>query len=320
MPTNARFWTIPANGTTPTPDQPIQSYELQPHTTYELNAQQLSFTTGAGRDDTPPTEPGIGYVSITLARPTGDVASLAISGTFDQDTAVVRVRLVTANGWVTYYTTPDALHVCDAGIAVEAGPVHVEIVALDLAGNASSPATFDATATFDPAYEPFCGEAHHHVRCGTPLVALVYFAPFIGLVALVVLLLVVAIRSGRRRGHAEVEPLSLASATFLARAVRLRAHITLAAAAVAGGVASLNDGLLVLAFIASPVLVWLVIAALVRWAQASQFSRLLGYDGVTAEVHGDRVTIVVGGKVAFLRASPRLVERAKRNALPRASL
>jgi hypothetical protein len=32
------------------------------------------------------------------------------------------------------------------------------------------------------------------------------------------------------------------------------------------------------------------------------------------------VTIVVGGKVAFLRASPKLVERAKRNALPRASL
>ena len=55
VPTNARFWTLPASGTTSAPDQPIQSYELQPHTAYELNAQRLSFTTGDGRDDSTST-------------------------------------------------------------------------------------------------------------------------------------------------------------------------------------------------------------------------------------------------------------------------
>src|SRR5690349_19155694 len=66
VPTNARFWDIPASGRTSTPDQRIQVYELAPHTTYELNAPHLRFTTGDGRDDTPPVDPRIDMVWIRL--------------------------------------------------------------------------------------------------------------------------------------------------------------------------------------------------------------------------------------------------------------
>jgi hypothetical protein len=318
VPTNARFWTIPSD----TPDQPIQSYELQPHTAYELAQQHLSFTTGAGADHTPPIEPGVGNISIQLAPGSvhglRQVALVRVSANFDADTAVVRFDIRDGDRRIVFYTTPDALSVCDPGFSLSGDDVDIDVVAIDLAGNESSPGGAYAQPVEEAYYAPDCDE--HHLRCGTPLIAIVYLAPSIGLIALVVLLLVVAIRSARRRAHAEAEPLSIASAVYLARAVRLRARITLASVAVIGGAASANDAIAVVAFTISPFLAALAIPALVRWAQASRFARLLRYDGVSAEVQGDRVTIVIGGKVAFLRASPKLVERAKRNALPRASL
>ena len=311
VPTNARFWTLPP--TADTPDQPIQSYELAPHTTYELEAQHLSFTTGAGPDDTPPMEPGVGALTFVIVAGTYE---LHIAATFDSDTAVVRIRFRDQ----TYWTTPDRPTLCIAYTPGMGGTAEAEVVAFDLAGNASAPVTIHTTAWLVQPDQATCYDEHHHVRCGTPLIAFVYFAPFIGLVGLVVMLLAVAIRAARRRAHAEIEPLSIASATYLARAVRLRAHLSLAfVAAIAAG-ASVSDWLAMAAILVSPLLAVLAIGALIRWTQASRFSRLLGYDGVAAEVQADRVTIVVGGKVAFLRASPKLVAKAKRNALPRASL
>lgn len=323
VPTNARFWTIPATGITDTPDQPIQRYELAAHTAYELNAQQLSFTTGAGRDDTPPTSPGVGSLSIDLAPGAFNgrrtVAGMHISGMFDDDTAIVRITITDGDQRVVYYTTPHAMSVCDPGFTLSGKDVDVQIVAIDLAGNESAPAVAYAEPLEEAYYRPTCHD-EHHTRCGTPLVALIYLGPVIGLVAIILLVVVIAVRSSRSRAHSEAEPLAIASALYLARAVRLRAHVWLGVVLGSMAIATVDDGALVLAFFASPILVWLAIRSVARWAQASRFLRLLGYDGVSAEVHGDRVTIVVGGKVAFLRASPKLVDNAKRNALPTARL
>jgi hypothetical protein len=254
----------------------------------------------------------VGAVSFVEA---GDHTELHLAATFDSDTAVVRVRF----RGQTYWTTPNMPTVCGAALA-PGSDAEAEVVAFDLAGNASAPATIGVTRYVVPEEQATCFEDHHHVRCGNPLIAVVYLAPFIGLIGLALMLVVVAFRASRRRGHADIEPLSIASAVYLARAVRLRAHIALAFVMLCSAGASINDGIAVLAILGSPVLIAIAIGALVRWAQASRFARLLGYDGVTAEIHGDRVTIVVGGKVAVLRATPGLIEKAKRNALPKASL
>ena len=51
----------------PLRDQRFTSYELAPHTRYEIRDGGTSFTTGAGPDNSPPVEPGLALVSITLA-------------------------------------------------------------------------------------------------------------------------------------------------------------------------------------------------------------------------------------------------------------
>jgi hypothetical protein len=311
VPTNARFWTIPGGDT---PDQPIQTYELAPHTAYELNAQQLSFTTGAGRDDTPPMEPGVGAISFSTF---GSHDELHIAATFDSDTAVVRVRFRGR----TYWTTPDKPTLCVPAVhAPDSGDA--EVVAFDLAGNASAPVTATAASYLAPKGGATCHAGVIEWRGRGELLGMLFFilAPIAAIIAFVILLMVIGWRSGRDRSSSEPEPLAVASAMYLVRAIRLRCHAGVALVAGSCGIASVNELARDFVAPASPVLIAVAIWSVVRWVQARRITRLLGYDGVTTELRGNRLAAVVGGKVALLLAPTRLIEEAQRNALPRASL
>jgi hypothetical protein len=56
------------------------------------------------------------------------------------------------------------------------------------------------------------------------------------------------------------------------------------------------------------------------WDAATKVLRLASYDGATATVRGDEVTIKIGGKEATLRAAPWRVQRAKAHGVPRATI
>jgi hypothetical protein len=58
----------------------------------------------------------------------------------------------------------------------------------------------------------------------------------------------------------------------------------------------------------------------VGWDAATTVLRLASYDGATATVRGDEVTVEVGGKRASMRAAPSRVWRARQHAIPRASV
>src|SRR3569833_934349 len=92
VPTNARLWRLPA---TSAPDQPIASYELAPHTHYEIRDGNTSFTTGASPDGSAPVEPGLAMVSITLtgSDSTGrkQVSILHVASMMDSDDTDVRL-------------------------------------------------------------------------------------------------------------------------------------------------------------------------------------------------------------------------------------
>jgi hypothetical protein len=113
VPTNARLWRLPA---TAAPDQPIASYELTPHTRYEIRDGGTSFTTGAGGDGSAPVEPDLAMVSITLAGSdaTGrkPVSILHVASTMDADVAVVQLRFLLRYD----------------GVTAEARGAHVEIL------------------------------------------------------------------------------------------------------------------------------------------------------------------------------------------------
>ena len=56
------------------------------------------------------------------------------------------------------------------------------------------------------------------------------------------------------------------------------------------------------------------------WDAATKVLRLAKYDGATATLCGDEMTVTVGGKDATLRAAPWRIRRARDHAIPRATL
>jgi hypothetical protein len=325
VPTNARLWRLPGSGFTTTPDQRIQSYDLAPHTAYELTSLNLSFTTGDGPDDAPPVPPTIGTVAITLDHPLVEgghpIWLLRISGSFDSDTAVVRVALTSAAGTVTYYTTPDELSVCHTGVPLAPGNADVAITAIDLAGNESAPVTYNATATVAPDDFPGC----HEIRGGDPHCGIIWLIRVMGawtllsIASIGYLLIGGAVRASRRE-TAAAEPFAIPAVEALARAVRLRAAATIAAVAAAASFSTRSDEMTMVATLAAPAVATVVCVALARWVRAARTLVLTAYDGAIAEVRRDQVTVSVGGKTERMYASPKCVQRARAHGVPRATL
>jgi hypothetical protein len=321
VPTNARFWRI--TPTTSTPDQRIQVYELAPHTTYDLSAPRLSFTTGDGPDGTPPVDPRIGHVAITLDHTAAGVlhhlAELTIEGTFSTDTAAVRVALTTPSGTVVLYTTPDELNLCDVDLWLAPGNIDLAITAIDLAGNPSSPVTYNATAMVGDEDVAPCNEREPHWRgpcvpfflfeelAWWLLVTLAYLTP----------LVIVSSARARRRRAITPEPIALPAVEALARAIRKAAILRFAAAGAAITIAMRAPAVL---WYASAAIVIFIFVTGVGWDAAAKVLRLASYDGATATVRGDEVTVEVGGKSASMRAAPSRVWRARQHGLPKATL
>lgn len=322
VPTNARFWHIPASGITTTPDQRIQVYELAPHTAYELNAPHLSFTTGDGRDDTPPVAPRIDKVSVALDH-TGvqgvhPVGQLQIDGTFSNDTAIVRIDLTTPSGMTEYFTTPDTLSVCDLGFGLPPGNVDVAITAIDLAGNQSSPVTYNATATVAADDVPTCAPPS---RMRGPCVPFFLVEELgwwlLGPLAYITVLVIVSSARTRRRRAITPDPIALPAVEALARAIRRTAILRFAAVGTVITIATRAPALL---GYASAAIVMFVFVTAAGWDAATKVLRLASYDGATATVRGDEVSIKVGGKEANVRAAPWRVQRAKAHGVPRATI
>jgi hypothetical protein len=335
VPTNARVWLLPANGTWTPVDHAIQPSDLQPQTHYvlDLPLKHTAFTTGGGRDDTAPTAPRIDNVSIALFKviasdvPGSDgpeveptvprrLSRLHISGLFDADTAVVRIDFEQGTETLaTYYTTPDQLDICGLDVSLAPGTVTVVLVALDLAGNASPTVRATTTAVADDAerLKKFKWQCIPPARDEglTPLLVV------LSLLSLIVVLAAIGLRT--RRAQVQAEPIALASLEYLARTVRSHAQLELAIIAAACAAVSVDTlGRVITATF--PLLGWRVLLGLVQWAQARRFLRLLAYDGVTGQLAGDRASIVAGKQVASLRATPRMIARARRHALPKATL
>ena len=311
IPTNARLWRLPA---TSAPDQPIASYELAPHTHYEIRDGNTSFTTGAGRDDSAPVEPGLAMVSITLAGSdsTGrkQVSILHVASMMDSDVAVVRLTFLDALGEVTYYTTPDALSVCEPDIALTAGPVRVTLTALDLAGHASGQQTIETQAILDRSYQPSCRRPVDSA-IGMLLFLLVPIAIVFGLVVLLVINARLSTRAAPAPG-----PMAIPAVEALARTIRLRALVLLVAFAAVCTYTLTPADFLALAAVSSPLLVVIAYIALA----ASRALRLHRYDGVTAEARGAHVEILVGKQRVTLRAPRWLVNRKRYHGVPKATL
>jgi hypothetical protein len=159
-----------------------------------------------------------------------------------------------------------------------------------------------------------------HVHENPAAFLMVFLEPIIGIAAFIGLLSLIAWRSGPTRPGREPEPLSHASAIYLARAIRMRAQVAIAIGIAAGVAGYFDESLLAIAFFGSPFFVALPIWGLVRWAQTTRALRLLHFDHATSALDGNRITVNVGRESAVLVAPTRLVDDAKRNALPRASL
>jgi hypothetical protein len=326
VPTNARFWDIPASGITSTPDQRIQVYELAAHTTYELSSPHLSFTTGEGRDDTPPVDPRIDKVAITLGR-TGaggvhPVSVLQIAGTFSSDTAIVRVTLTAPSGTTVLYTTSDQLSICDLALSFAPGNVDVSIMAIDLAGNQSSPVTYNASAMVGDEDVVPCDERQHHWQGSC--VPFFLFEELgwwvLGTLAYITPLVIISSARTRRRHAITPEPIALPAVEALGRAIRRTAILRFAAVGVAITIAMRDSDLRGYLWIASAAFATFVFVTAAGWAAASNVLRLASFDGATATVRGDEVTVEVGGKNASMRTAPWRVRRARRHAIPRASV
>lgn len=321
VPTNAHFWYLRADGVLATPDRPIQPYELAPHTAYALSSPPLSFTTGAGRDETPPLAPGIGAVSFVLSSAahggTRAVTLLHIAGTFDPDTAVIRLTI--GDDQRTYVTTPDALTICDTGLELAARPTTVTIVALDLAGNASPPTTYTTTPVVDRDPPRICRPGSTRHRGGLDYIVVFMLAPFVLAILYCIYLAIAAASRANRRRTAEPTPLPVPAAEALARDVRRSSAIGIGVVVVAGVLAFRSDVLAVLMLLVAPSLLIGVVVAAYRWYVATRLLRLAAYDGATATLRDTEVRVSVGGKHAILRATPARVRRAQDHGLPRAT-
>jgi hypothetical protein len=213
------------------------------------------------------------------------------------------------------YTTPDELSLCDVDLWLAPGNIDLAITAIDLAGNQSSPVTYNATAMVGDEDVAPCSERHWPGPC-VPfflfealawwmLVTLAYLTP----------LVIVSSARARRRRAITPEPIALPAVEALARAIRKAAILRFAAAGAGITIAMRAPAVL---WYASAAIVIFIFVTGAGWDAAAKVLRFASYDGATATLRGDEVRVTVGGKEALLRAAPWRVARARRHAVPRA--
>lgn len=313
VPTNTRFWRLPSRR----PGVRIKPYDLTAHTGYVL--QDVSFTTGAGPDQEPPIPPSVTDASVTLvvATPRAPVSLLHVTAATSADTAVVHLRFTDARGLRDdYYTTPDQLTIREPDIAISPGHVRLDVTALDLAGNESPADTVELDTTTDPFPSPRCTATAVAVDNQRAALGGVFLFALAGMG----MFLARANLRRRDRERTTAAPFALPAVEELARGVRVRSLCTIALAGIATSYALHAPAIAGDALALSPLAALLVIDAVVRYIAAGRVRALLRYDGATADVQHDTVSVSVGKHRASMRAAPGLVDRARHHALPRASL
>ncbi|MBV8760011.1 MAG: hypothetical protein JO257_22160 [Deltaproteobacteria bacterium] len=322
IPTNTLFWRLPSDSR----GYVIKPYDLAPRSDFVVEA--VRFTTGSGPDHEPPIKPSVAAASIGLAGPDTDpdgrayVTRLHVAAATSGDTAVVHLHFLDARGAVDYYTTPDQLSVCEPLIQLAPGHVRLEVTALDLAGNESPADTIELDTSVEPMPPRSCwkhlsGHDVIEVRPRTdsdPLVAVALALIACGLY------LTHMTKRGSTRAQSTPAVFALAAAEYLARAARRRALATIVLLGAATGVALHNAQLVPYAEGACLFGILIFGHAVATYIAAGRVRVLLRYDGATANVRFDEVAVEVGKHRAVLRTSPRLVDRARQHALPRATL
>ena len=164
VPTNAKLWSFGSPGPhrymtsdgVEIPNVQTEAPFLQPNQPYKNDGWMMDFTTGNGPDEVAPAAPTDIYASITTSAMDAHVDALSISARLPDDAALVRIDLRdTAGITMRLLTTPRRMYLCQpSGFVITPGKVHVEIRALDLAGNQSPPVATEIETTVLPGLDP----------------------------------------------------------------------------------------------------------------------------------------------------------------------
>ena len=325
VPTNARMWRLYR-------DTPVSSRALperEPYTAYDMPSDHVSFTTGDGPDHEPPVEPRIGFVTIAVTggslQDRMDVAQMYIVGAFSPDTAVLRVKLFDGGRVITYYMRADKRLICEPGLMLHVGAIYGEVTAIDLAGNESQPAAFEAMSQFVPSFESTCPKPAlpHSPWYAQQETGAFSFVPLVTLGLDVVGCVVIAMalsRRSRKRASATIEPLAITAAEQLARRIRLRSALTaVGLIGMVAGLAPLDPRVASELAIASPLVLWALWTTLASWWAATRLLRFTARNGAVTIVRHDLVEVALPDRRASLACPRRLVVNAQQNALPKAT-
>lgn len=209
-------------------------------------------------------------------------------------------------------TTPEHLELVDPALLSPLGTVRVYISVVDDHGVESTRVPLDVVA-------------HRH-RPDSPI-GLVFglaeiFGALMGLVLIVALLFKMrANEVHHTRARSETEPTGLPApaAENHIRVVAIRALVALVAVAAVVAV-SLGMDMPFIPIFGGPVLLVVVVTAITRVVNAGRAIALLHRPGAAAQTRHDQLEVSAADRHVTLRSSPRLVERARRDALPRATL
>jgi len=241
-----------------------------------------------------------------------DVELLQLAGTFDRYTSIVRIRLHTASGDQVLETTPDQLQLVQPKLLSPVGTVTLDVISSD--GRLDSEPTRVTVV------------AQRHRRPDSPagmlFMLLVWGAAAVGMVGMVAVLFSMRATEAERarvRRATDPSPLLAAAAEEHIRTVALRALFSLVVVA-AIVVVTIATDILFIPIVGAPMLLVIALPALLRVVNAGRAIALLHRPDASAQTRLDQLEVFAASRHVTLRSSPKLVERARRHALPKATL
>lgn len=243
-----------------------------------------------------------------------DVERIRLEAVFDPATRLVEIAVRDASGRESIVsTTPDQLDLVRPKLLAPVGTVELYVRALDAAHIASSWTEVAVVAQRVHATAVRCGEAFGLVIVGGAVLGIVL------MLGLLFKMRATEVERERRRREAEATGLVLPAAENHIRTVALRALLALVVVT-AIVVGSLGIELWFLPIYGAPALIVIAVTALHRVVNAARAIALLHRPGARASTRYDQLEVAAGSHHVTLRSSPRLVDRARMHALPRAQL
>jgi hypothetical protein len=119
---------------------------------------------------------------------------------------------------------------------------------------------------------------------------------------------------------APAQQLPLPSVEYLVRTLRVRAAVALTALVALTCATTTSYGVFTVLVLGAPLLAWAAIVAIIVLMRTRRALALIAYDDAILEVRYDHVDITARGWHTLLRASPRLVQRAREAGVPQARI